>query len=231
MEGAFEPDKVVECSRLFCSPVHARRVEYQHSHNGGCCWNCGTGYDGESFMIPLSMTNADAGERVYHTYGQFCCLPCVKRYIADNSKSVTREIELALLGRMAIDVYGIEEVPCAPHRIMLSQYGGRMEIEEYRSLKPKVRTSRRMPSLKQCFITIETIETASSTKDAGDACRGNCDNGHDPRQGDGHTSTACKGWDVTGLTVSDRKCTSPKKTQATRSRRKARSAAGAGNEK
>jgi len=85
------------------------------------CWHCCEPVSGEPYPLPRVY---DAVERKFHVVGFFCSLECCKAHILDTS-TFDRGNQLAMLERMAREVYGVEDtiVETAP-RISLQRFGG-----------------------------------------------------------------------------------------------------------
>jgi len=85
------------------------------------CWHCCEPVAGEPFPLPRVY---DAVERKFHVVGFFCCLECCKAHILDTS-TFDRGNQLAMLERMAREVYGVEEtIVETPPRVSLQRFGG-----------------------------------------------------------------------------------------------------------
>lgn len=85
------------------------------------CWHCCEPVAGEPYPLPRVY---DSLERKFHVVGFFCSLECCKAHILDTS-TFDRGNQLAMLERMAREVYGVEDtiVETAP-RISLKRFGG-----------------------------------------------------------------------------------------------------------
>ena len=95
--------------------------------DGKLCWNCCHSFLNIVEGLPIKYV-----DNIFYTYGNFCSLECASRYCFDNLSNDAPEIY------SIINLYNIiinnnkKEVKCAPHRLTLKIFGGKLSIEEYR---------------------------------------------------------------------------------------------------
>lgn len=92
------------------------------------CWNCCHKLPNQPISIPLKYS-----ERVFYIYGFFCNYECGARYIFDtfNDKNKWNIYSLLNLYYNTIhNTVGKTVSPC-PSKLILKQFGGTMDIEEY----------------------------------------------------------------------------------------------------
>jgi hypothetical protein len=94
------------------------------------CWWCCHPFEGESVGFPYKYD--DLRDRIYTT-GTFCSLECVKAYNLDRD-SATKAINATWILLMKKRMTGKTSPICsAPKRYALKQFGGPMNIVEFRS--------------------------------------------------------------------------------------------------
>ena len=96
------------------------------------CWNCcHDSHNKLQYGVPLKYS-----EGIFYTYGHFCTVECVARYIFDNFKHKELWDMYALLNMF----YNImnkttgKQVEIPPNRLLLNSFGGTLTIDEYRKL-------------------------------------------------------------------------------------------------
>ena len=96
------------------------------------CWNCCHDSNNKlQYGVPLKYS-----EGIFYTYGHFCTVECVARYIFDNFKHKELWDMYALLNMF----YNImnkttgKQVEIPPNRLLLNSFGGTLTIDEYRKL-------------------------------------------------------------------------------------------------
>ena len=94
------------------------------------CWHDSHTFEGAVVPAPKSF---DAKERRFVVYGCFCSLSCAKAFLLEKD-SFDTPAQLVLLERMALEVYGVQNVVASPPRLTLDVYGGPYSIERFRSL-------------------------------------------------------------------------------------------------
>ena len=92
------------------------------------CWHCCHSFTGCVHYAPYATVN----ENSISVYGNFCSLPCTKRYIMDQHMCMSA-VQLMLLKRVARDVYGhTGYIKPAPPKVCLKVFGGDMQIDTFR---------------------------------------------------------------------------------------------------
>jgi hypothetical protein len=103
------------------------------SDNNSClCWNCCHGFLPRKYGIPLKYSDS-----IFYTYGDFCSLECVARYIFDNFKNKDLWDKYSLLNLFYNIIHTTKgkQVYIPPNRLILKSFGGTIDIDEYRSIK------------------------------------------------------------------------------------------------
>jgi hypothetical protein len=94
------------------------------------CWWCCHPFEGESVGFPYKYD--DLRDR-FHTTGTFCSLECVKAYNLDRD-SATKAINAMWILLMKKRLTGkTSPIRAAPKRQALRQFGGPLDIHEFRS--------------------------------------------------------------------------------------------------
>ena len=95
--------------------------------NGKLCWNCCHSFPNRIEGLPIKYV-----DNIFYTYGNFCSLECATRYCFDNLNNDAAEIySITNLYNIIINNNN-KEIKCAPHRLTLDIFGGRLSIDEYR---------------------------------------------------------------------------------------------------
>ena len=99
------------------------------SSNDLVCWNCTCNLDGYILGIPIKVNNG-----VFYTYGNFCSFGCCSRFVYDNMKENYQEYipNLNLFKKHLSNSESIEPIKMSPPKYLLKQYGGNMDLDEYR---------------------------------------------------------------------------------------------------
>ena len=109
----------------------ASRQDRQRWHpNGTCCWHC-CGELGDS-PLPLPVKH-DERRNTFDVTGEFCGFACALGYCRDSKM-------MAATGRRGIACYAMyrmmggraRSLPCAPPRRFLKQFGGHLDLDEFR---------------------------------------------------------------------------------------------------
>lgn len=124
------------------------------------CWYCSHCFDTTPLGIPLER---NAGG-VYQLSGVYCSFGCMKADNMQRCSSHKRTLSSQLIGEMMRDVYGIvNDVPLAPPRQLLKEFGGTMTIEEFR--RDSLQTTKQLvePPLLPVKTLIEEIPAVTKT--------------------------------------------------------------------
>lgn len=91
------------------------------------CWHCTYNFDNNRIGIPISVEN-----NVYHMYGTFCSYQCALAYLISSENIIeNKNISLSLIKKIYNTLFNQKLFP-APHRIILIDYGGNINIDEFR---------------------------------------------------------------------------------------------------
>ena len=92
------------------------------------CWNCCHNFTDIRHGLPLKYK-----EGIFYTYGDFCSPECSLRYAYENFND--RFFEISPLVNLYNNVINnsIESITMAPNKLLLKIFGGKLNIEEYRS--------------------------------------------------------------------------------------------------
>lgn len=95
------------------------------------CWWCCHPFDGIPRFMP---TKYDSIRKRYKVMGNFCSWQCTKAFMYfDNNYSITNNMNL--LTKLIKDIHGKTiSLSCAPPKSILKNFGGKMSIEEFRSI-------------------------------------------------------------------------------------------------
>ena len=130
----------------------AERKEIPMQSDAACFWCC------HSFAHrPVVLPIRDTGEYL-QVMGNFCSPECSVAYLFDmRQDSHTRWEQLALLYRVYGEACGGKIHP-APHRTVLTLFGGSLSIQEYRQMiqSQKVRVDIHLPPMVSILATMDT---------------------------------------------------------------------------
>ena len=130
----------------------AERKEIPMQSDAACFWCC------HSFAHrPVVLPIRDTGEYL-QVMGNFCSPECAVAYLFDmRQDSHTRWDQLALLYRVYGEACGGKIHP-APHRTVLTLFGGSLSIQEYRQMiqSQKVRVDVHLPPMVSILATMDT---------------------------------------------------------------------------
>jgi hypothetical protein len=130
----------------------AERKEIPMQSDAACFWCC------HSFTHrPVVLPIRDTGEYL-QVMGNFCSPECAVAYLFDmRQDSHTRWEQLALLYRVYGEACGGKIHP-APHRTVLTLFGGSLSIQEYRQMiqSQKVRVDVHLPPMVSILATLDT---------------------------------------------------------------------------
>ena len=130
----------------------AERKEIPMQSDAACFWCC------HSFAHrPVVLPIRDTGEYL-QVMGNFCSPECSVAYLFDmRQDSHTRWEQLALLYRVYGEACGGKIHP-APHRTVLTLFGGSLSIQEYRQMiqSQKVRVDVHLPPMVSILATMDT---------------------------------------------------------------------------
>jgi hypothetical protein len=122
------------------------------SSDAACFWCCHT-FTNRPVVLPVR----DTGEHLI-VMGNFCCPECACSYLFDMRQDAhTRWEQLSLLYRVYGEVCRGNIHP-APHRTMLTLFGGCLSIEQYRKMiqSHKVRVDIHLPPMVSILSTMDT---------------------------------------------------------------------------
>ena len=120
--------------------------------DAACFWCCHT-FSYRPVVLPVR----DTGEHLV-VMGNFCCPECACAYLFDmRQDSHMRWEQLSLLYRVYGEACGGMIHP-APHRTLLTMFGGELTIEQYRKLirSQKVRVDIHLPPMVSILATMDT---------------------------------------------------------------------------
>ena len=103
--------------------------EVNETKNNVCsiCWNCCHKFENNTFGMPIKYTNS-----IVYIYGYFCSLECASRYAFDNfSNNLEIYSLINLYYNVSNNTIG-EKIHLAPEKLLLKNFGGNMDIEDYR---------------------------------------------------------------------------------------------------
>jgi hypothetical protein len=98
---------------------------------GDWCWWCCHSFEG----IPLHLPHKyDDKRKKFETMGNFCSWECMKSFNMDRNKNLFGIIAGNIV-LMYKSMYGnVRSINCAPSRFSLKTFGGKLTIEEFRSV-------------------------------------------------------------------------------------------------
>ena len=140
------------------------------------CWWCRNKFANSQLGCPLKCLVTDGSCKIYFCEGLFCSFPCVKSYITslDFSKgsSLKYKNSIGLLSDIYLTIKGTNPIfqekgiTNAPDWRLLKEYGGHLNIEEYREtfnrLEYTITPNSKSTSNKEVFIYTPTL--VSETK-------------------------------------------------------------------
>jgi hypothetical protein len=130
----------------------AERKEIPMQSDAACFWCCHS-FSHRPVVLPIR----DTGEYL-QVMGNFCSPECSVAYLFDmRQDSHTRWEQLALLYRVYGEACGGKIHP-APHRTVLTLFGGSLSIQEYRQMiqSQKVRVDVHLPPMVSILATMDT---------------------------------------------------------------------------
>jgi hypothetical protein len=97
------------------------------------CWECDRNFNTVPCFIPKSYSINREGRHTYGVYGNFCTFPCARSYCENNFREGILWQKVKLLLKVYEAFYGIQvsDVPLAPKKTMLEEYGGEATKEEF----------------------------------------------------------------------------------------------------
>ena len=100
---------------------------YEHCE---LCWNCCHSFNNPATSIPMKYM-----DNIFYIYGYFCSYNCGARYIFDtfNDKNKWNVYSLLNLYYNILGNTTGKHVNPYPNKLMLNKFGGKMNIDEYRS--------------------------------------------------------------------------------------------------
>jgi len=93
------------------------------------CWNCSHDFTGEVVSVPLKYSN-----NVFYIYGYFCSASCGARYVFDTFRDKNKWDIYSLMNlyeNIQKGTINTKVIP-APSKLLLTTFGGSMDIKEYR---------------------------------------------------------------------------------------------------
>lgn len=124
------------------------------------CWNCCHEFSNQSTCIPLKYLN-----NVFYIYGHFCSHECGARYIFDNFNDKNKWDIYSLLNlynNLSNNTFN-EKVKPAPNKLLLKNFGGKMDIKDYRLTKKIF--SLELPPIIPIEHTISEVSDSNSIKE------------------------------------------------------------------
>jgi hypothetical protein len=121
--------------------------------DAACFWCCHT-FVHRPVVLPIR----DTGEHLL-VMGNFCCPECACAYLFDMRQDAhTRWEQQALLHRVYSEACGGTVIHPAPHRTLLTMFGGTLTIEQYRKLirSHSVRVDIHLPPMVSILSTMDT---------------------------------------------------------------------------
>lgn len=96
------------------------------------CWWCCHDFPGTPMGLPVSY---DAKTEKFKTFGNFCGFSCMKAYnhYENLSQKHTQYALISLMHAKANSKEPFKHIVCAPPRQCLKEFGGDMDIKEFRS--------------------------------------------------------------------------------------------------
>jgi len=119
------------------SGFNSNEVYYKEYINNSCkyskCWNCNhsTSNPMNNISIPLKYCSG-----IFYIYGNYCSYACAARYILDTytDKNIWDIYSLLTLYYNISNKTVGEKISPAPSKLLLKEFGGTMDIDEYRNV-------------------------------------------------------------------------------------------------
>ncbi len=99
----------------------------ENNNCGSICWNCCFPFEEIVHGLPLKYISG-----IFYTYGDFCSLECAARYALEYFDNYHEVISLVNLYNNVINKTTDKVVSLAPNKLLLKNFGGSMDIDEYR---------------------------------------------------------------------------------------------------
>jgi len=101
--------------------------DYNKYNISEICWNCCHKFNNIITGLPIDYNN-----NIFYTIGDFCSLECAARYAFNNYNNKIYEI-IPIINMYNNMKYGnIHKINMAPDKLLLKQFGGEMDINDYR---------------------------------------------------------------------------------------------------
>ena len=100
----------------------------ENNNCGSICWNCCFPFEEIVHGLPLKYISG-----IFYTYGDFCSLECAARYALEYFDNYHEVISLVNLYNNVINKTTDKVVSLAPNKLLLKNFGGSMDIHEYRN--------------------------------------------------------------------------------------------------
>jgi hypothetical protein len=100
----------------------------ENNNCGSICWNCCFPFEEIVHGLPLKYISG-----IFYTYGDFCSLECAARYALEYFDNYHEVISLVNLYNNVINGTTDKVVSLAPNKLLLKNFGGSMDIHEYRN--------------------------------------------------------------------------------------------------
>ena len=97
------------------------------SNCGTLCWNCSHSFEEMIHGLPLKYISG-----IFYTYGDFCSLECAARYALEYFDNYHEIMSLLNLYNNITNKTTHKVISPAPNKLLLTIFGGNMNIEEYR---------------------------------------------------------------------------------------------------
>ena len=136
--------------RILIKENKVHRLVMNESNTICCWWCCQLPFKEERYY---AVSKYDTIKHIYHVYGSFCSLHCVKAYILDKRLSNTPKI-ISWFVKMCKEVYGVSNIRPSPPREMLKMFGGTLSVEEFHE---KALTSIIHPIKPPFFVNVQEI--------------------------------------------------------------------------
>tara|TARA_B100001094_G_scaffold57596_1_gene53109 strand:+ start:656 stop:1318 length:663 start_codon:yes stop_codon:yes gene_type:complete len=124
---------ITETSSQLMDMIENHKVDYMdygEKQTGCLCWNCCHEFSDLITGIPLKYSN-----NIFYTYGDFCSLECCMRYSYEYFQRDYWEI-LSIINLYNYKLFGnFKPIEMAPSKLTLKNFGGTLEIDEYRTKK------------------------------------------------------------------------------------------------
>ena len=99
----------------------------ENNNCGSICWNCCFPFEEIVHGLPLKYISG-----IFYTYGDFCSLECAARYALEYFDNYHEVISRVNLYNNVINGTTDKVVSLAPNKLLLKNFGGSMDIHEYR---------------------------------------------------------------------------------------------------